>query len=110
MKNNIRMPGNVPILRKKTKAELDMEKYKKELLTREQIAMEFAVPMQNILNRALINISAIVTTLVEKGLFTEEEFEANLNIALEAFDRSIREKFGQPQEEKKEDIKNDDGI
>ena len=102
------MPGNVPILRKKTKAELDMEKYKKELLTREQIAMEFAMPMQSILNRALINISAIVTTLVEKGLFTEEEFEANLDVALKAFEQSVKEKMGMTQPEEGEEVKNDE--
>lgn len=83
--------NGLPVIRKKTKEEKQMQEYLAECLTRKQVIDEFGIPLNNSMNLIIANISGLVTLLLDKGIITQEELEASVDLALQEMEQVISE-------------------
>lgn len=84
--------NGLPILRKKTKEEIRIERELKTCPTKAEI-FDMLNPIEFSLKQIVINLSALVTLLVEKGVFMEDEFETTLNTVNEQFHLQEQERI-----------------
>ncbi len=85
--------NGLPVIRKKTKEERQMQEYLAECLTRKQIIDEFGIPLNNSMNLIIANISGLVTLLLDKGIITHEELEESIELALQEMEQAISEQI-----------------
>lgn len=69
-----KMGGGQPFLVPKSKAERDKQELLESFVTRKEMIENIAQPLSQVIDTQNTNISAVVQIMIEKGLFTEEEF------------------------------------
>lgn len=92
----VRFPVNVPIIQKKNNRQKEIEAFEKEMktfITKGEVIKDIFNPLSNAQRHMAINLSAIVSLMIEKGFFTEEEFNDALLKTADEFQKVAQQQM-----------------